>query len=117
MRVYLYKNSPIIVCVMAWMTAGSVEPPPPDGRTVRSAAGDTSCDCPCSNRSEDTDECCESLRPPDVCPPDVSDVVDISLRSRSRMLCDKTDGLDCGIREIVFAAERKLLVDGGWRMG
>lgn len=27
LRVYLYKNSPIIVCVIAWMTAGSVDEP------------------------------------------------------------------------------------------
>jgi hypothetical protein len=27
--VYLCRNSPIIVCVIAWMTAGSVESPPP----------------------------------------------------------------------------------------
>jgi hypothetical protein len=34
-RVYLYKNSPIIVCVMAWITAGSVAAPL--ARGVRSA--------------------------------------------------------------------------------
>lgn len=34
MRVYLYKNSPIIVCVMAWITAGSVDPPIPIGPDV-----------------------------------------------------------------------------------
>lgn len=57
--------------------------------------------------SEDRDERCDSK-------PDVSEVVDISLRSRSRILCEVAEGLDCGRRPVV--PERKLPVEGGWRI-
>ena len=47
--------------------------------------------------------------------PEWSDADDSSRRSRSRRLKDSADGLDKGAREAAFAADRKLLVEGGWR--
>ena len=50
-----------------------------------------------------------------LCPPELSDADESSLRSRSRRLKERAEGLERGARAAAFAAERKLLVEGSWR--
>lgn len=111
-RVYLYKNSPIIVCVIAWMMAGSVVVPLARGVVSAVLLGVAGSGRGCARKwSDDMDERGDAMLRSDI-----SDVCENCRLSRSRALRDDNGGeVACCAYAAALAADLKLLVDGNWR--